>query len=94
VAAQQLLSSALQQQLDADTGALDTNGEAIKPMSPDALARVTRSALGTVKEMYEILELKHRLKDREGSGSKHISARIGIRQADGTEAVAEVNVER
>jgi hypothetical protein len=94
VTAQSLLSSALKQQLDAEDGALDANGEPIKSLSPDSLARITRSALGTVKEVYEILELKGRMEDRKGSGSKHITARIGIRHADGTEAVATVDVER
>lgn len=92
--AQNILATALKQQEDAEAGALDANSEPIEPISPEALASISHRALRTVREMYEILELKARLGDREGTGSKHITARIGIRQADGTEAVAEVNVER
>lgn len=94
VTAQNLLTSALQRQIDAEAGVPDANGNPIAPLSPDALAKITRSAFGTVKEMYEILDLKARLKDREGTKGKRIVARVGIRHSDGTEAVAEVHAER
>lgn len=84
VQAQTLLADALKKSQDPD-------GE---PLSPDTLVNVSSRALRAVKELYEILELKARLKDREGTGKKHIVARVGIRQADGTEAVAEIHAER
>ena len=82
--AQTLLTQALQQSQDPD-------GE---PISPETLVNISGKALRAIKELYEILDLKAKLKDREGSGKKHIVARVGIRQADGTETVAEIRAER
>jgi hypothetical protein len=82
--AQTLLTQALQQSQDPD-------GE---PISPETLVNISGKALRAIKELYEILDLKAKLRDREGSGKKHIVARVGIRQADGTETVAEIRAER
>jgi hypothetical protein len=84
VQAQTLLAAALKRVNDPDDP---------EPMSPDTLVNISGKALRAVKELYEILDLKAKLRDREGSGKKHIVARVGIRQADGTEAVAEIRAE-
>lgn len=84
--AQTLLTAALQRVQDQDPDA--------EPLSPDTLVNISGKALRAIKELYEILELKTKMRDREGSGKNRIVARVGIRQADGTEAVAEIHAER